>query len=139
MAFLSWDEVVALAETIHSRYRALIYVAVDSGMRWSELVGLRRQRVDLGRCKIRVTDQLIRLQSGEWVRKEPKTMAGVRSITISFPNTRPASVGARPAGHSRSLGDRVAARDEAAQRVARDAARARLRVDGLHVAGCQVR
>jgi integrase len=32
---------------------------------------------------VRVTDQLIRLETGEWVRKEPKTGASVGSITIS--------------------------------------------------------
>jgi integrase len=83
MAFLDWREVVALAEAIDDRYRALIYLAVDSGMRWSELVGLRRSRLDLTRRKVRVTEQLIRLESGEWLRKETKTAAGVRSITIS--------------------------------------------------------
>ena len=83
MMFLSWEEAVDLAEATHERYRALIYLAVDSGMRWSELVGLRRSKVDLHRRKIRVTEQLIRLESGEWLRKETKTAAGVRSITIS--------------------------------------------------------
>ncbi len=52
-------------------------------MRWSELIGLRRARVDVRRGKVRVTEQMIRLQSGEWVRKEPKTPASIRSITIS--------------------------------------------------------
>ncbi len=65
MVFLTWDQ------------------AVDSGMRWSELVGLRQAKVDLHRGKVRVTEQLIRLESGEWLRKETKTAAGVRSITIS--------------------------------------------------------
>ncbi len=83
MVFLIWREAVDLAEAINERYRALIYLAVDSGMRWSELVGLRRAKVDLNRGKVRVTEQLIRLESGEWLRKEPKTAAGVRSITIS--------------------------------------------------------
>ncbi len=83
MVFLTWEDAVDLAEAIHERYRALIYLAVDSGMRWSELVGLRRAKVDLNRGKVRVTEQLIRLDSGEWVRKETKTRAGVRSITIS--------------------------------------------------------
>jgi integrase len=83
MVFLTWEEAVDLAEAIHERYRALIYLAVDSGMRWSELVGLRRAKVDLNRGKVRVTEQLIRLESREWFRKEPKTAAGVRSITIS--------------------------------------------------------
>jgi integrase len=39
--------------------------------------------VDLHRGKVRVTEQLIRLESGEWLRKETKTAGGVRSITIS--------------------------------------------------------
>jgi integrase len=80
--FLTWEDAVDLAETIHERYRALIYLAVDSGMRWSELVGLRRAKVDVHRGKVRVTEQTIRLESKEWLRKEPKTAAGVRSISI---------------------------------------------------------
>jgi integrase len=36
MAHLSWEQVVDLAEAHVERYRALIYLAVDSGMRWSE-------------------------------------------------------------------------------------------------------
>lgn len=83
MVFLTWEGAVDLAEAINERYRALIYLAVDSGMRWSELVGLRRAKVDLIRRKVRVTEQLIHLESGEWLRKETKTNAGVRSITIS--------------------------------------------------------
>ncbi|MFN0026841.1 MAG: tyrosine-type recombinase/integrase [Acidimicrobiales bacterium] len=83
MAFLDWDQALRLAEAHHERFRALIYVAVDSGMRWSELVGLRRSRVDCSRRKVRVTDQLVRLNTGEFVRQEPKTAAGVRSITIA--------------------------------------------------------
>lgn len=83
MVFLTWEDAVDLAETIHQRYRALVYLAVDSGMRWSELVGLRRAKLDLNRGKVRVTEQMIRLESKEWLRKEPKTAAGVRSISIS--------------------------------------------------------
>jgi integrase len=83
MTFLTWDQAVDLAEEHTERLRAFVYLAVDSGMRWSELVGLRRSRLDLQRGKVKVTEQLIRLTSGEWVRKEPKTSAGVRSITIS--------------------------------------------------------
>ena len=45
----------------------MIYFAVDSGMRWSELVGLRRSHLDLFRSKVRVTEQLIRLKTTEWV------------------------------------------------------------------------
>jgi integrase len=83
MSFLTWEQSVALAEAHQERYRALIYLAVDSGMRWSELIGLRRARVDQRRGKVRVTEQLVRLEGGKWLRKEPKTPASVRSITVS--------------------------------------------------------
>lgn len=83
MVFLSWEQAVDLAEAHSERFRPLIYLAVDSGMRWSELVGLRRSRLDLRNHKVRVTEQLIRLDGGKWLRKEPKTGASVRSITIS--------------------------------------------------------
>jgi integrase len=83
MTFLTWEQSVALAEGHQERYRPLIYLAVDSGMRWSELVGLRLGRVDLLRRKIRVTEQLVRLEGGKWLRKEPKTPASLRSMTVS--------------------------------------------------------
>ena len=83
MVFLTWAQAITLAEEMPERYRALVYLAVDSGMRWSELVGLRRSRVDIATRKIRVTDQLVRLKSGEWLRQQPKTAASRRSITIA--------------------------------------------------------
>jgi integrase len=83
MVFLPWEEAVELAEGHGERHRALVYLTVESGMRWSELVGLRRARVDLLARKVRVTEQLVRLERGEWHRKEPKTPSSVRSITIS--------------------------------------------------------
>ena len=64
MVFLTWEEAVDLAEAVHERYRALVYLAVDSGMRWSELVGLQRRSVELRRGKVRVTEQLIRFGGG---------------------------------------------------------------------------
>src|SRR3546814_12484018 len=78
MVFLGWDDSIRLAEAHSERFRALIYVAVDSGMRWSELIGLRRRSVDLSNREIRVTDQLVQLSDRSHPRKEPKTAAGVR-------------------------------------------------------------
>ena len=83
MTFLGWEQVYRLAEAHSERHRAMIYLAVDSGMRWSELIGLRRARLDLRTRNVRVTEQLISLDDGAWVRKELKTPSSVRSITIS--------------------------------------------------------
>jgi len=82
MAILNWNQAVRLAEAHPKHLKPMIYLALDSGMRWSELVGLRRGRVDLDRRKVRITEQLLRVD-GAWLRRPPKTSAGVRSITIS--------------------------------------------------------
>ena len=59
MAILTWAQSVALAEAHPPHLKPMIYLALDSGMRWSELVGLRRGQVDLVRRKVRVTEQLL--------------------------------------------------------------------------------
>ena len=83
MVFLDWKQAIDLAEAHRPRFRGLIYLAFDSGMRWSELIGLRRAKLDLRLRKVRVTEQLLQLETREWVRREPKTSASVRSLTIS--------------------------------------------------------
>jgi integrase len=83
MVFLDWDQVIELATAHSDRFQALVLFAVETGMRWSELVGLRRSRLDLTARRVRVTEQLIRLEAGEWRRKTPKTDAGTRSISLS--------------------------------------------------------
>jgi integrase len=83
MTVLDWEQAVRLADAHPDRYRAMIYLAIDTGMRWSELVGLRRANVDVARRKVRVTEQLVQLSDGSFVRGLPKTSAGVRSITAS--------------------------------------------------------
>lgn len=83
MTFLTWQQAITLAEAMKPRFSALIYLALDSGMRWSELAGLRRSKLDLNRGKVRVTEQLVRLDNGEWLRKEPKTTSSRRTISLS--------------------------------------------------------
>jgi integrase len=72
MTFLDWDEAVRLADAHGERLQALIYLAVDSGMRWSELVGLRRGKVDLRNRKVRVTEQLVHLEDGAFFARNPR-------------------------------------------------------------------
>ena len=83
MTFLTWDQAIELAEAHPERFRAMIYLAVDSGMPWGELIGLQRKNLDVVNRRVRVVDQLVRTQDGKFHRKAPKTSAGVRSITIS--------------------------------------------------------
>jgi integrase len=79
MHFLAVDEVQALAEAISPRYRAWVLGSVGVGWRWSEGVGLRRERIDGPR--ITISEQLIRRSDGEWHRDRPKTRAGRRVVT----------------------------------------------------------
>ena len=60
-----------------------MYLAVDSGMRWGELIGLRRKNLDLANRRVRVVDQLVRTVDGTFHRPQPKTSASIRSIIIS--------------------------------------------------------
>ena len=83
MNFLTFEQGVALAEAHPEPYRAFVYLALDTGMRWSEIVGLRRARLDVRGRKVRVTEQLIRMGPSDWLRKEPKTPSSVRSISLS--------------------------------------------------------
>ena len=43
MTFLTWEQSITLAEAHADRFQAMIYLAVDSGMRWGELIGLQRK------------------------------------------------------------------------------------------------
>ncbi len=76
---LTVDQVDALAAAIAPRYRAWVYVASYGGLRWSELVGLRRRNVD--GAMVRVVEQLVRRRDGSWDRCEPK-VGSVRTVTL---------------------------------------------------------
>ena len=79
--FLTPEEVRRLAESIDDRYRALIYTAAYTGMRWGELAGLRVPRLDLLRGTIDVVEALTEVNGV--VRTGP-TKTG-KSRTVSIP------------------------------------------------------
>jgi excisionase family DNA binding protein len=54
MRHVSIPQLHALAEAVPGRYRALVLAAGYGGLRWGELVGLRRRRVDLAGARIHV-------------------------------------------------------------------------------------
>jgi len=61
------------SEEFLSLARRLAPTTQQTYKRLGELIGLRRARIDLGLRKIRVTEQLIRMSAGGWLRNEPKT------------------------------------------------------------------
>ena len=56
--------VFKLAETVPVRYRTLVLLATFADMRWGELVGLRRENIDLDACEIRITETLAAARQG---------------------------------------------------------------------------
>jgi site-specific recombinase XerC len=83
MVFLDWDQVVALAEAHQPRFRGLDLHGGGHRDAVERAHGLLRSKVDLRGPRIRVTESLVQLKDNSFVRKEPKTSASVRSISIS--------------------------------------------------------
>lgn len=84
MRFLNPAEVASLADAIHPRYRALVFVGAWSGLRIGELAGLKRARVDQMRRRIEVAEIVTEVQ-GHLHWGQPKTRAGRRSIPVPAP------------------------------------------------------
>jgi integrase len=81
MRIATVDQVVAIANRVPARYRALVLVAAFGGLRWGELAGLRRQRVDLERGTVTVAEQLLEV-NGTFSVGAPKSAAGRRTVTL---------------------------------------------------------
>jgi integrase len=80
---LSREEARALLDVAsRDRLSALYALALASGMRQSELLGLQWSEVDLDAGLVRVRWQLKR-EDGQWVWKQPKTRRSRRQIAIS--------------------------------------------------------
>jgi integrase len=81
MRFLTPAEIVDLAEAIHARYRALVFVGAYSGLRMGELAGLRQSRVDLLAEAITVAETLTEVK-GKLIAGPPKTRASRRTVGL---------------------------------------------------------
>jgi integrase len=81
MRIATVDQVVLIANRVPARYRALVLVAAFGGLRWGELVGLRRKRVDLERGTVTVVEQLLEV-NGAFSIGPPKSAAGRRTVTL---------------------------------------------------------
>lgn len=81
MRCASPEQINALADAVAPRYRALIVVAAYGGLRWGELVGLRRHRVDLRAGTVRVAEQTTEI-NGQFRQGAPKSEAGLRSVAL---------------------------------------------------------
>jgi integrase len=80
---VSLPVVFAVAGALPVRYRALVLLATFVALRWGELVGLRRENIDLDACEIRIAQTIAELDKGDLLDETPKSRAGVR--VVAFP------------------------------------------------------
>jgi len=74
-------QVAELADAVPRPLRALVYVAAYGGLRWGELAGLKRGRVDLAARRVHVVEQVAEV-NGRFVVGPPKTDAGQRVVVL---------------------------------------------------------
>jgi integrase len=83
MRFLRPEEIAELAEAIGERYRALIYMAAYTGMRWGELIALKTERVHLLKRTVDVVESLAEV-NGRFHLQSTKTRARRTIILPGF-------------------------------------------------------
>ena len=79
---LPTEGVLALAEALPARYRALVVLAAGTGLRQGECFGLDAGHVDFLRRQIRVEQQLITISGQQPHLGPPKTDASVRTVPL---------------------------------------------------------
>ena len=78
----SLAEVDLIVDVIEPRYRVLVLLGAWSGLRWGELAGLTRQRVDALHGVLHVIDALVETADGRrWI-GPPKSAAGRRTVAV---------------------------------------------------------
>jgi integrase len=80
--FLDREQVLTLADLITARYRALVLLGGFGGLRWGELGGLRRGRVDVLRSRITVCETATDM-GGCISFGPPKTPKSVRTVPLA--------------------------------------------------------
>ncbi len=66
----------------HSPYYLIFFTAIYTGMRRSELLGIRWCDVDLDFATLSITQTLQQLSTGEFIFREPKTSHGRRLVSL---------------------------------------------------------
>ena len=79
---LTVEQIADLARVIEPHWRCLVLVAAYGGLRFGELLGLRRRDIDLLHGEVIVDGQLVELRDGSHVRAAPKSAAGKRTVAV---------------------------------------------------------
>ena len=81
MRHVSVPELLRLAGLVPDRYRTMVLLAGFGGLRWGELVGLRRRHVELADATVTVAGQVTEV-GGRFIAGPPKTSAGLRTVPL---------------------------------------------------------
>lgn len=76
------QQLLLTAKNQNSRFHALYHLAISTGMRQGELLGLKWSDLDWDNQTLSVTRQLTQLKTGEYVFNPPKTKSGIRQIDL---------------------------------------------------------
>ena len=98
--FLSPAQLEVLAGSIDPHYRCLLLTAAGTGMRWGELAGLRRDRLDLLRRRLRIDQTLVDV-NGRLSIGLPKTRGSAR--ILSLPDLVVQALATHLVGHASDL------------------------------------
>lgn len=79
---LSVAEVVALADAVPKRYRALILLTTFASLRFGEVTALERRDIDVDACTVRVRRTFGEVPGRGLVVGPPKSAAGNRKVTV---------------------------------------------------------
>jgi integrase len=79
--FLAAGEVEVLADAIDIRFRALVLLAAYGGLRFGELAGLRRNRIDILGGRVVVAETLVE-NNGRLIFGSPKTKRSRRTVPL---------------------------------------------------------
>jgi integrase len=81
MRIATLDQVGAITSGVPHRYKAMILVTAFGGLRWGELAGLRRHRIDLATGTVVVAEQLLEVR-GQFSTGPVKSRAGQRAVVL---------------------------------------------------------
>lgn len=79
---IAHEQVLAMAEAVPARYRALIVAGAGTGMRQGELLGLTVDRIDFLRRTLRIDRQMVTTVGTQPHFAPTKTTASVRTIPV---------------------------------------------------------
>lgn len=79
----TYDQLASIRDHMPPHFRAMLIVAEETGLRWGELVGLRRCNVDLEGGALQVRETVIQVHGVPQRKPYPKSTAGSRTVPLS--------------------------------------------------------